>query len=54
MAFGEPFGGLMPGTRGAVLAGLLRTGAPLTGRRIHDLLGGHRLRAVQQALRNLD
>ncbi|HET7682478.1 MAG TPA: nucleotidyltransferase domain-containing protein [Marmoricola sp.] len=54
MHFGEPFGGLMPGARGAVLAVLLRTGAPLTGRRVHALVGGHSLGAVQQALRDLE
>ena len=54
MNFGEPFGGLMPGARGAVLAVLLRTGAPLTGRRIHSLIEGHSLGAVQQALRDLE
>jgi predicted nucleotidyltransferase len=54
MNFGEPFGGLMPGARGAVLAVLLRTGAPLTGRRIHSLVDGHSLGAVQQALRDLE
>jgi predicted nucleotidyltransferase len=54
MNFGEPFGGLMPGARGAVLAALLRTGAPLTGRRIHALVDGHSLGAVQQALRSLE
>lgn len=54
MDFGEPFGGLMPGARGAVLAALLRTGAPLTGRRIHSLVDGHSLGAVQQALRDLE
>jgi len=54
MNFAEPFGGLMPGARGAVLAVLLRTGAPLTGRRIHALVDGHSLGAVQQALRDLE
>jgi predicted nucleotidyltransferase len=55
MNFGEPFGGLLPGARGAVLAVLLRTGTPLTGRRIHALVGGrHSLGAVQQALRDLE
>lgn len=44
----------MPGARGAVLAVLLRTGAPLTGRRIHALVDGHSLGAVQQALRSLE
>lgn len=54
MDFGEPFGGLMPGARGAVLAVLLRTGAPLTGRRVHALVADrHSLGAVQQALRDL-
>lgn len=55
MNFGEPFGGLMPGARGAVLAVLLRTGAPLTGRRVHALIADrHSLGAVQQALRELE
>lgn len=55
MDFGEPFGGLMPGARGATLAVLLRTGAPLTGRRVHALVADrHSLGAVQQALRDLD
>jgi predicted nucleotidyltransferase len=53
MNFGESFGGLMPGARGAVLGVLLRTGAPLTGRRIHSLVSGHSLGAVQQAVRDL-
>lgn len=45
----------MPGARGAVLAVLLRTGALLTGRRVHDLVGqGHSLGAVQKALRDLE
>ncbi len=45
----------MPGARGAVLAVLLRTGAPLTGRRVHALVADrHSLGAVQQALRDLD
>jgi predicted nucleotidyltransferase len=42
MDFGEPFGGLMPGARGAALAVLLRTGAPLTGRRVHALVSDRR------------
>ena len=55
MDFGEPFGGLIPGARGAALAVLLRTGAPLTGRRVHGLVADrHSLGAVQQALRDLD
>ncbi len=45
----------MPGARGAVLAALLRTGKPLTGRRVHALVGDrHSLGAVQQALRDLE
>lgn len=55
MFFGEPFGGLIPGARGAVLAALLRTDAPLTGRQIHTLLShDHSLWSVQAALRVLD
>lgn len=55
MDFGEPFGGLIPRARGATLAVLLRTGAPLTGRRVHALVADrHSLGAVQQALRDLD
>lgn len=55
MDFGEPFGGIIPGARGAALSLLLRTGAPLTGRRIHALIDGrHSLGAVQQALRDLE
>lgn len=54
MFFGEPFGGLIPGARGEVLSVLLRTGAPLTGRRIHRLVGGrHSLWSVQEALKDL-
>lgn len=55
MIFGEPFGGIIVGARGAVLSVLLRTGAPLTGRRVHALTEGrHSLGAVQQALRDLE
>lgn len=55
MDFGQPFGGIIPGARGAVLAVLLRTGASLTGRRVHALIEGHHsLSAVQQALRDLE
>ena len=55
MFFGEPFGGLIPGARGAVLAALMRTDAPLTGRQIHTLLSTeHSLWSVQEALRVLD
>lgn len=54
MQFGEPFGGLFPGVRGAVLAALLRTGAPLTGRQIHSLVRDEfSLWSVQQALAGL-
>jgi len=49
--FGEPFGGLLPGARGAVLAALLRTGAPMTGRQVHGLVRDQcSLWSVQQAL----
>lgn len=45
----------MPGARGAVLAVMLRTGAPLTGRRVHALVADrHSLGAVQHALRDLE
>jgi predicted nucleotidyltransferase len=54
MFFGEPFGGLIPGARGAVLSALLRTGAPLTGRQVHGLLSDeHSLWSVQEALKVL-
>jgi predicted nucleotidyltransferase len=49
--FGEAFGGLLPGARGAVLAALLRTGAPMTGRQVHGLVRDQcSLWSVQQAL----
>jgi predicted nucleotidyltransferase len=52
--FNEPFGGILPGARGAVLATLLRTAAPLTGRRIHSLLSdGYSLWTVQETLKQL-
>jgi predicted nucleotidyltransferase len=55
MLFHQPFGGVIPGARGAVLAALLRTGAPLTGREVHRLVGGgYSLWAVQETLRALD
>ena len=55
MDFGQPFGGIIPGARGAVLAVLLRTGGALTGRRVHALVSDqHSLSAVQQALRDLE
>ena len=51
MRFGEAFGGLIPGARGEVLAVLLRTGVPLTGRQVHALLSDQfSLWSVQQAL----
>ncbi len=52
--FGEPFGGLIPGARGAVLSVLLRTGAPLTGRQVHGMVSDeYSLWSVQQALKAL-
>ena len=52
--FGEPFGGIIPGARGAVLAALLRTGAPLTGRQVHNLVRDRfSLWPVQEALKDL-
>jgi predicted nucleotidyltransferase len=54
MLFSEPFGGVIPGARGAVLAVLLRTDAPLTGRQIHALLSDeYSLWTVQEALKAL-
>jgi predicted nucleotidyltransferase len=54
MFFGEPFGGIIPGARGAVLAALLRTGTPLTGRQIHGLVSDHySLWTVQETLKAL-
>jgi hypothetical protein len=51
MFFGEPFGGIIPGARGAVLSALLRTGAPLTGRQVHAMISDeHSLWSVQKAL----
>lgn len=51
MILTEPFGGVIPGARGAALAALLRTGEPLTGRRVHEVArGGHSLGAIQQGL----
>jgi predicted nucleotidyltransferase len=52
--FGQPFGGILPGVQGAVLAVLLRTGTPLTGRQIHRLLSeDYSLWSVQQAVKTL-
>jgi predicted nucleotidyltransferase len=54
MYFDQPFGGIIPGVRGAVLSVLLRTDAPLTGREIYRLAGhDHSLWSVQQAIRAL-
>jgi predicted nucleotidyltransferase len=54
MFFGEPFGGIIAGARGAVLSVLLRTGAPLTGRQVHGLVSDeHSLWSVQGALKAL-
>lgn len=52
MLFSEPFGGVIPGARGAVLAVLLRTDTPLTGRQIHALVSDdYSLWSVQEALK---
>ena len=52
--FGEPFGGVIPGARGAVLGALLRTDAPMTGRQLHALLSDdYSLWTVQKALKTL-
>jgi predicted nucleotidyltransferase len=54
MLFGEPFGGIIPGARGAVLAALLRTDTPMTGRQIHALVSDdYSLWTVQEALKAL-
>lgn len=54
MQFNEPFGGVIPGARGAVLAALLRTGTPLTGRQVHGLLrDDFSLWTVQEVLKDL-
>lgn len=54
MHFNHPFGGLIPGARGAVLAVLLRTGEPLTGRQVHGMTSDeHSLWSVQEALKAL-
>lgn len=54
MFFAEPFGGLIPGARGAVLAALLRTDEPMTGRQIHGLMAGnYSLWSIQEALKAL-
>lgn len=54
MYFGQPFGGLLPGARGAVLSVLLRTDAPITGRQVHSLVSDDfSLWSVQEALKTL-
>jgi predicted nucleotidyltransferase len=54
MLFSEPFGGVIPGARGAVLAALLRTDTPLTGRQVHALVSDdYSLWTVQEALKAL-
>lgn len=54
MFFGEPFGGVITGPVGSVLAVLLRSGAPLTGREVHALVADrHSLWSVQEALKTL-
>ena len=54
MLLNEPFGGLIPGARGAVLGALLRTDSPLTGRQIHGLVSDdYSLWTVQEALKAL-
>lgn len=54
MFFDKPFGGIIPGARGAVLAVLLRTGTPLTGRQIHSLISdAYSLWTVQEELKTL-
>ena len=54
MLFSEPFGGVIPGARGAVFAALLRTDTPLTGRQIHALVSDdYSLWTVQEALKAL-
>ncbi|MGY0537853.1 nucleotidyltransferase family protein [Nocardioides sp. YJ-D4] len=51
MNLSDPFGGVIPGARGAVLAALLRTGQELTGRQVHGLVGRYSLGSVQDALK---
>lgn len=54
MFFSEPFGGVIQGARGAVLAALLRTDTPLTGRQVHALVSDdYSLWTVQGALKAL-
>lgn len=54
MPLNEPFGGIIPGAQGGVLAVLLRTGTPLTGRQVHGLFRDQfSLWTVQEALKTL-
>ncbi|MHA6522865.1 nucleotidyltransferase domain-containing protein [Tessaracoccus sp. G1721] len=54
MRFEAAFGGLITGASGAVLAVLLRTAVPLTGRQVHGLVRDQcSLWSVQQALASL-
>jgi predicted nucleotidyltransferase len=54
MLFHEPFGGVIPGARGAVLAALLRTDARLTGRQVHAIVNDRcSLWTVQENLKAL-
>lgn len=54
MRFDAAFGGLIPGASGVVLAALLRTGSPMTGRQVHGLVRDQfSLWSVQQALASL-
>ena len=54
MLFNVPFGGLISGAKGAVLAVLLRTEKPMTGRHISTMVGEeYSLWAVQAALKEL-
>jgi predicted nucleotidyltransferase len=54
MLFSKPFGGVIPGVRGAVLGVLLRTGSPLTGRQVYRLVSDDcSLWTVQEELKAL-
>ena len=54
MHFDLPFGGVIPGARGAVLGVLLRTSEPLTGRQLHAMTNdAYSLWSVQEALKAL-
>jgi len=53
MLMNAPFGGLIPGARGAVLSALLHTDARLTGRQVHALVSDrYSLWSVQEALKS--